>query len=100
MLEELGKADEGLKEHEAPAGNLTCLLGSVIAETDSIGIIIFEISYELQHFNEFGNPDYDGFPDPTGAIPSSTMVASNWDEMWQGLYNGNPSGTPRTPKAS
>lgn len=76
-----------------PAGSLTCLLGSVIAETDPIGIIIYEMTHELQQFNEFGSPDGNGFPDPTGAAPLSTMILSNWDEMWQGLYNGNPTGT-------
>jgi hypothetical protein len=76
-----------------PPGGLTCLLGSVIAETDPIGVIMYEMTHELQQFNEFGIADADGFPDPTGAIPSSTMIGSNWDEMWQGLYNGNPIGT-------
>ncbi len=76
-----------------PPGALTCLLGSVIAETDPIGIIIYEMTHELQQFNEYGVPDGDGFPDPTGAVPSSNMILSNWDEMWQGLYNGNPTGT-------
>ena len=76
-----------------PPGGLTCLLGSVIAETDPIGIVIYEMTHELQQFNEFGVPDGNGFPDPTGAAPSSNMIPSNWDEMWQGLYNGNPTGT-------
>ncbi len=76
-----------------PAGNLTCLLGSVLAETDPIGIMIYEMTHELQQFNEFGQPDGDGFPDPTGAVPSSALILSNWDEIWQGLYNGNPIGT-------
>lgn len=67
--------------------NAFCLLTSIVAETDPVGIIAHELTHELQRFDEFGNPMGITLGHSNGALPSGMVPVDWWDLMYQGLRN-------------